>query len=278
MSDYEICAGIVTYNPDIELLNKNVQRLKEQIGDAIIIDNASENLDEIKKVFSGKIITNSTNLGIAHALNQLMLYAKENGFKWAVSLDQDSILPDDYLQTISEFITLDGVGILCPIVSDRDVGTIDKHVYGRMTEVKECITSAACVNTSAWEEAGGYDEKMFIDSVDFEFCFRVRKVGYKIIRINTLILNHKIGNGVVRRLGPFKVWVKSHSASRKYYIARNMIYLARKHHLYKRLLRSFFRILWLIVLTVLFEDDKNKKVSALWHGMVDGLFMRIEVR
>ena len=43
----EILAGIVTCNPEITLLSKNIRALEDQVSEIIIIDNDSENRDQI---------------------------------------------------------------------------------------------------------------------------------------------------------------------------------------------------------------------------------------
>lgn len=45
---------------------------------------------------------------------------------------------------------------------------------------------------------------MFIDSVDFEFCYRVRQAGYLVIQSRKLSLDHSIGKGKIVSVGPFK--------------------------------------------------------------------------
>lgn len=52
-----------------------------------------------------------------------------------------------------------------------------------------CITSASCTNLAVWKEVGGFDERLFIDLVDNEFCKRLIVSGYKILRLNNLVLD-----------------------------------------------------------------------------------------
>ena len=41
-------AGIVTFNPDIELLRKNIEAICAQVDLVIIVDNGSRNLEDIR--------------------------------------------------------------------------------------------------------------------------------------------------------------------------------------------------------------------------------------
>jgi GT2 family glycosyltransferase len=56
-----------------------------------------------------------------------------------------------------------------------------------------CITSASCTNLNAWKNVGGFDEWLFIDLVDNDFCKRIIVSGYKILRINSLVLDQEFG-------------------------------------------------------------------------------------
>lgn len=42
-STRDICAGIVTYNPDIQLLKQNIQSIQPQVQSIFIYDNGSSN-------------------------------------------------------------------------------------------------------------------------------------------------------------------------------------------------------------------------------------------
>ena len=74
MKKIRICAGIVTYNPDIELLIKNINAISDQVNKVIIVDNGSINWNNWSNRILSKnveIIRNRNNDGIAKALNQI---------------------------------------------------------------------------------------------------------------------------------------------------------------------------------------------------------------
>lgn len=276
-----VYAGIVTYNPDIENLKKNIEGIAEQVPIVIIVDNASENVSTIKnyikRINNVVMICFDTNKGIAAALNKLMQYGHDNGFEWMLSLDQDSVCPNGYCKNALNFLNiLPNIGIVGPVIHDRKVGIVGHNPDGEYGIVNTCITSGAFVNICAWEKAGKYDEKMFIDSVDFEFCYRVRKVGYLVIQTRKLILDHSIGNGKIVSIGPFKKKIKEHSAFRCFYIAQNNIYYPRKHKLLFHYIRGNYRNLKNIFDVLIFEKDKLNKIYAIFQGWKKGLFMNIE--
>ena len=272
-----VYAGIVTYNPEIALLEKNINSIKKQVVTVIVVDNNSANVDDIKKLsqeLNVEIINNKQNMGIAFALNQLMQYGKERNFQWMISLDQDSVCPDNYWEKIKEFrYVLPNIGIIGPVIRDRKIGIVGHNPKGSYGIVNTCITSGACVRMKAWEDAGGYDEKMFIDSVDFEFCYKIRKEGYLVIQTREVILEHSLGNAKIVKLGLVKKKIKERSAFRYFYIAQNEIYYPRKHRLYLYLIRGNIRNVEHIISILLFEEEKKEKVKAIFKGWKSGYNM-----
>ncbi len=270
----DIYAGIVTYNPDIEVLKKNIEAISNQLNCVVVVDNASANVEEIKKITTDigiEVICNARNEGIAKALNQLMGYGKECGFGWMLSLDQDSVCPPDYCKKMLEVLKLvPNPGIVAPTIVDKTVGIVGHNPICEFQEVRTCITSGAFVKIDVWEKVGKYDEAMFIDSVDFEFCYRVRKYGYKVVQVKDVELSHKLGGCEMHHFLFWKIRVNHHSAFRKYYIARNNIYYPLKHHLWLHLARGNWRNLWGLLIIYLYEDNKNDKAVSLLKGWRDG--------
>ncbi len=94
-----IYAGIITYNPELVVLEKNIASIISQIECIVIVDNGSRNISAITDLvdkYKIHIIKNKDNYGIATALNQAMDYGKRSGFLWMLSLDHDSQCPPDY--------------------------------------------------------------------------------------------------------------------------------------------------------------------------------------
>ena len=188
-----------------------------------------------------------------------------------VSLDQDSVCPDDYWNKIKDFRDiLPNIGIVAPVICDRNVGIVGHNPKGQYGIVNTCITSGACVRMKAWEEVGGYDEKMFIDSVDFEFCYRVRKMGYFVIQTREVILEHSLGDAKLVRVGFFQKKVKKRSAFRYFYIAQNEIYYPKKHKLFLYLMRGNIRNVKHILSIFFWEKEKRQKIRAVLRGWKSG--------
>lgn len=272
----KVIAGIVTYNPDFERLRKNVLAIKSQVEQVLIVDNNStkRNLLKAFEVDNIKVIFNNKNLGIAAALNTIMKCCEKLDCEWAITLDQDSICPSEYIKIAQAAMNMDNVGQIVPILYESNTNRYyllsDKLSKDQFQIVHKSITSAAITNYKAWKEIGGFDEGLFIDYVDYDYAFRIQKKGYKIVRINTVKLDHHMGDSELHGIGPLKVRVANHSAFRKYYITRNMIVFMRRYKIEGHLFAEILRLFKMISLMLLFEKNKGEKVKAVWKGIIDG--------
>lgn len=270
--DVFIVAGIVTYNPDLDRLRENVESISSQVEKVIIFDNGSKNQEEIKKIYKDEVvlITSPKNIGIAAALNRLMQRSRDLGATWMLSLDQDSVCPDSFCVEMSHFLEREpDFGIVAPVIVDRNVGIVGHNPEKEYKSVRTCITSGAFTRIDVWNKIGGYDESMFIDSVDFEFCYRVRQAGYKVVQVRDVRLLHEIGKSEKKKFIFWTIDVKNHSAFRKYYIARNNVYYPLKHHLWLHFFRGNLRNISQVLIILLFEDNKIEKIKSVFTGWVD---------
>jgi len=270
----KIVTGIVLYNPDIFRLRENIAAIYEQVCKIMLVDNASNNKAEIRELineFTGiELRENSQNFGIAKALNQIFQYAQEKNMKYVLTLDQDSVCPNYLVEEYMKYISADA-GIVCPIIRDRNHDLDFEKSSDSVTVVKECITSASLVRIDVWLNVNGFDEDMFIDGVDFDFCERISNKGYCIQRVNSVTLSHEIGHTQIRKFLFWNVRVKNHSASRKYYVARNTIYLAKKRRSKLLYIKSYLQVIKQLILVLLYENYKREKLIAIRKGFFDGV-------
>lgn len=274
----DISAGIVLFNPDIKRLKENIDAVIIQCTHLYLVDNGSGNVDEVKGLLNQynqskiSILWNRENQGIAKALNQLTSAAQKEGFDWILTLDQDSVVPSNIVGEFEKYINNSSVGILCPIICDRNKDEEIK-INEDCTEIDECITSGSLLNIKAWSEIGGFDERMFIDGVDFDICYRLRQRGYKIYCIHSVVLLHELGHIEYHRFLFWKVLVKNHSAFRKYYIARNIIYVAKKRKSVLLAIKGILQEVKLLGIVLLYETDKKSKSISIIKGIRDGAML-----
>ena len=275
----DISAGIVLFNPDINRLKENISAVIVQCTHIYLVDNGSNNIDEVKELLNQynqskiSILCNTENQGIAKALNQLTAAAQKGGFEWILTLDQDSVAPSNISEEFEKYTNNLNTGMLCPVICDRNKGVVVEAKDG-YKEIDECITSGSLLNIKAWSVIGGFDESMFIDGVDFDICYRLRKNGYKILCIQSVVLLHELGRIEYHHFLFWKVLVKNHSAFRKFYIARNTVYLARKEHI--NIVKAILQNTKLFLIAVCYEDDKWKKSKKILQGTIDGFKCEIE--
>lgn len=275
----DISAGIVLFNPDINRLKENISAVIVQCAHVYLVDNGSNNIDEVKKLLNQynhskvSVLCNMENQGIAKALNQLASEAQKGGFDWILTLDQDSVAPSNIIEEFEKYTNNLNTGMLCPVICDRNKGVV-VEAKDNYKEIDECITSGSLLNIKAWRKIGGLDESMFIDGVDFDICYRLRKNGYKILCIQSVVLLHELGRIVYHRFIFWKVLVKNHSAFRKFYIARNTVYLARKEH--TNIIKAILQNVKLFLIVVCYEDDKWKKSKKILQGTIDGFKCEID--
>lgn len=265
-------AGIVLYNPEIDIVKQNIKTLSQQGFEVLLVDNCSKNKDEIISLEGAKCILNDDNLGVGRALNQICEYSKEHGFHWSLLLDQDSIVPDNLLDEYKKRIEYDKLAILCPtIIEDNINQDISSKTSDTEIQVRKCITSGSMVSTDIWSKVGKFDEDMFIDYVDFDYCYKVGKQGYVIIQLPSVKLLHSLGDSKLRRCFWWKIRVSGHSEMRKYYISRNIVIFMRRYMGFRVFVLESLRLLKLFLLVVIYEDGKRQKLSAIKKGIGDGL-------
>ena len=169
---HSIAAGIVLYNPEKKRLERNINQLKKQFKDIYIFDNSDTSNDNYKEVAT--YLSEKRNCGIAYALNRIMEQAKKDGYKWLLTMDQDSIIQDGMVHGFEKSIkTHTDIGIVCPQVIDKRRSYLNIAYTDSEEYVDFCITSASCTSIEAWEKCGKFDEWMFIDLVDNDFCKRI---------------------------------------------------------------------------------------------------------
>lgn len=270
-------AGIVLYNPDLERLKENIEAIAPQVDLIYFVDNGSGNISETEIMLRGynKVVLhkNVKNMGIATALNQLTTFARDNGAEWILTLDQDSISEHGLIEAYEKSTeNLLDAGMLTCVIEDRNTHK-RTPVSGDFCEVDNCITSGSYLNVAAWGKVGGFDEKMFIDYVDFDMCQMLHEAGYRVYRINYYGLYHEVGKSKIVSFLGRKETCYGHSAFREYYCVRNHIYYARKHQKYLNKWREYGRVVKHMILVSVYEDDGWNKLKMMFKGLKDSRYL-----
>ncbi|HSN09761.1 MAG TPA: glycosyltransferase [Hanamia sp.] len=230
----KIAAVVILYNPANDVV-KNIHSYIGAIDKLYIIDNSPKPANEFKISFIDKEkvvwLHDGENKGIASRLNQVIKLAKEDEYDWLLTMDQDSFFDnetfDNYLNCVSKFDQKEKVSMF-GINHSEKIATDD---LCNSVSVNHLITSGSILNLKAASGIGGFDENLFIDEVDFEYCLRSISHGFQIIQFTNIFLVHHLGETVNRRsLKNIRLSSRVlHSPERLYYMARNFLYVESKY-------------------------------------------------
>ncbi len=265
-------AGVVSlYNPTLEVID-NIATYIDQIHLLYVLDNSNninyavvEKLSKNRKI---KYINNSQNLGIAKVLNIAADFAINNGYKYLLTMDQDSKATLNMVKNLLEAAqTQENIGIISPLHSNK------YNTHLRFTEPFEKVTavktSGNILFLDAYMKTGKFNEDLFIDYVDIEYCYRLTQCNYNIIRVNSVILEHNEADMSERVFLGKKYYPYNHKDFRFYYKTRNMLYMRRKFaNFSKQLLISYLRI---VAKVILFEKKRLRKIRMILLGVNDFL-------
>ena len=267
----ETIAVIVLYEPDSDRLKRNIAAIENQVDKVVLVMNsACEKVCVHYQQNEGIVcIKNQGNKGIAKALNQGMEYADKSGYSWVLTLDQDSVVSEGLVKALYQQIHERGrVGIVAPSVMDINVGEEDIGKTG-IECVDRCITSAALTSVKAWKEVGGFTEQLFIDYVDCDYCAKLTRAGYKIIKDYDTKFFHEIGHGKRLKIGKKYYDIYNHNEKRRYYYTRNVIYYYKTYsdivNVKKEKRDLFLRCLMIVI----FEKKKWEKLKMMIRGARD---------
>ena len=268
----KICAGIVSFCPEISRLKQSLQSVTAQAEKVFVVDNHSENLSEVKKLVMSfpnvALLENEQNNGIAKALNQMCELAEKEGYEWILTLDQDSLIPRDLLKIFQNYLSEEKIGIICPAVYYE--GWEKKAESETPTEsVSACMTSASLTKIQAWKEVGGFREEYFIDYVDNEFCMKLRLHQYKVLRVNGCQMHHQLGDSGIKKIFGLKLHYTRHNPLRLYYMARNNYAFIREYAKSLPLLKEYLKLVYVLSLELLFSKQKRKAIRFIRYGLRD---------
>lgn len=286
---------VVTFHPDENVCD----RLTAMRGEAdylVVIDNGSDG--EKQRELGDWCVANDAlfhaepdNHGLARALNLGVELLSDCDVEWVLFFDQDSRpkagLSQAMLLAMGNAGNAEQIAALGPSIVDRDgvfhrwldphpwlLGAFRKRAWqdAVIHPVSMVITSGSLVRVSAWRDVGGFDEALFIDGVDTDFCLRLRHRKWQLVAVPTALLHHQLGaRREVRLPGPLGR-PTFHSPVRHYYMARNRWLLLRRHWKKGHWVTFEFTAGVLNTLrVVLAEDMKIAKLRAIVIGTCDGI-------
>lgn len=285
----KICAVIVSYNAPEDLMSC-IDSALIQVDKIIVIDNSTsldskENIQKIKNLDKVSLIINKENNGLAAALNQGINYSLMNKYEWTLLLDQDSKMSDNMVsEMIFSYEKLENklkkeVAFIVPNIYDRELekslpAIITSKLINKKIKnpINDCfvhfqITSGSFIRNEVVNSIGLMNENLFIDYIDFDYCFRTLNKNLKILLCKKAILYHSLGQK--KNLLFFKI--REHDYQRIYYQTRNRLFLLFKYgRKYKSFLYSeSIKFIGKFLKFIFFETNSVKKIKMYFKGIVD---------
>jgi rhamnosyltransferase len=270
----DIAAVVVLYRPESEAL-PNIRMTASQVDHVFAIDNTEQpDPDFVESLCAVPDLTYvplGDNLGIATALNAGVGLARDAGYSWALTMDQDSVPEADMVAALCSCATScdqDPIAILAPrhVQPGTTAGPADRACRPVLTT----MTSGDLLSTEAWDRVGGFDETLFIDSVDHDMCLKLDGAGLRVVECGEAVLAHPVGRTTEETL-PVRAHPSHHNALRRYYITRNRLVVADRYRTkHPEFRRDQVRATWReLAKIVLFEDHKVAKLRMSWRGYRD---------
>ena len=261
----QIAACVILFDPDFDELSQNIKTFEVAVRKIYLFCNSfisTSQMNNLVRRHQKEIVWlgSTCNVGVGKALNDCSNIALNEGFRWLLMMDQDSRFVNETVQ----FDTLDsGFGLYYP-----------RYILGGKVDVPVppwLMTSGTLLNLTLWSELGEFQEKYFIDGIDFEYCMRLLENRISMGSVD-LELKHNLGNDLVyRSFMGVRFRVTNHEADRYYYIFRNYLSVIRVY--VRRMPGKSLYILWVLFLRLirvfLFESNKLLKFKSALLGVYD---------
>ncbi|MFQ5739697.1 MAG: glycosyltransferase family 2 protein [Acidobacteriota bacterium] len=215
---HEVAVIIINYNGRgyLDELLRSLQRQTFQDFSTLLIDNGSQDgsVSYVRNNFAWvRVLAQPTNLGFSRAAN---LGAKNCETTYLALLNPDVKLDPEWLQELVRVVRqdpniaavaskmrlyhqprrLNGVGGAMNSLGytwDRGMWEEDRGQYDHCEEVLFASAGAALFRRAALVEAGGFDERFFMDHEDVDLCWRLWLLGGRVVTAPRALAYHHFG-------------------------------------------------------------------------------------
>ena len=281
-----VCLVIVLYYPEYQNIKSILEIIRAQNIYVVFIDNTpdknNENLETICK-FHHRLVYKALriNKGIAEAQNIGILEARKiNEVEFILFLDQDSALQKDFVKKmLSQYKEIENNGhtiaalgpVLINIQTSRKYKQnipIERHSCGYY-KTSALISSGMIARLNNFKNVGLMESELFIDAVDFEWCWRAKLKGYSCFITEKVEMLHKVGEMEKSFLGHRFI---ISSPIRYFYQYRNFVLLSVRSYVpIKWKIKGFLKKLFLFIYVALFSSYRLKSVRFMINGSISGL-------
>jgi rhamnosyltransferase len=281
--DKKLLAGcVILYYPTNYLIS-NIESYIRHVDVLFVIDNSEtmnkkliDNLCQISPKI--KYIQQNTNIGMASALNLAAKHAVEEEYEWLLTIDQDSsFFGDIFFDAWAKEQHKENVGLIAASYTNK-YDQWQKEYSDQYNEIHYAITSGNIINLTIWKQINGFEDKLFIDEVDHDYCLKLRKSGYKILISRQKMMEHVIGK-LYKTNGKDEIEKEAlnlHTPIRYYYISRNVLYLCKKYFFidFKFVSARFYYFLKTFTKIIFLYPYKGAYLKFFFAGIGDFTFSR----
>jgi len=275
----KVACCVILYLPSRSALD-HINSLPTLFDRIIVVDNTDLSRIEydIPKTSKSVIyIRLGSNLGIAYALNVAANKAIFDGYDWLLTLDQDSQINSAFIKSMTSYfrcIDLRKLGLIAPVQISKPNDI--RNYKSSFSEILTTMTSGSFLNLVAYQNCGAFEELLFIDHVDHEYCLRLHAKGFKVIQCNHIVLTHSLGEVKEISLLGYSTSITTHKPFRLYYFTRNGFYVAQKYIFRYPQFAIFFmaQMFKRLVKIMFYEEDKLNRLRFICAGVKDFLHKR----
>lgn len=261
----KILSIICAYFPNNQLLSLLVSVLST-VGDVAIVNNGGKiELPLSQRGNSIFILDYGYNLGTLASYNRVISQRQEYSYYWL--WDQDSEISEgeaDKFVSKAEVCFNRNDNTVC--VTSFDNKNYISPINHNLILAK---ASTSMISKSHFEKLciGWFDEKLFMDYGDWDFLYRLFKVGGRVKQISGIHIKHQLGELEKTLLGP----VNRSSLMRLHMQGINTAYLVKKHGIFNfPVLFLIVRFFFLPFKNILFSDTM-KRNRRFWDGFLYGI-------
>jgi rhamnosyltransferase len=273
----DVFSIVVTFNSDFQRLSASLEILAKQCS-VVVVDNSTIHSSREKIAFfcdSLRLmyIPLFDNCGVAMAQNIGVDAARKKGGVDILLMDDDSLpnatLVADLLDA-RRSSKADLVVVSARTVSEcgEDLSNSRSNGSNGLTPCGDLTSSGSLISLAVFDLVGSFDEKLFIDCVDFEWGWRAKAKGVVLYLCDQVAIRHRLGVG--SRFG-FRI----PGPIRHYYQYRNILKMIFKS---KATLRwRFGQLIKLpvkIILIILLADSRSARLKYVYWGVFDYLTNR----
>ncbi|NCF67629.1 MAG: glycosyltransferase [Chloroflexi bacterium] len=232
--------------PDVTLeCVQALQAMHEPHLDILVIDNGSGDNSAIllaERQEGFRLLPLADNLGFAAGNNQGLRMALEEGYDYALLVNNDAFAAPDMLAHLFEETASD-IGLLAPKIyyeaeperiwfangrshpltldlRDTGQGELDGPQWAFSRDVDYLLGTCLLVNLSLASEVGLLDERYFFYFEDLDWSLRFRQAGYRLRLAAGAHLAHRVG---------LSTGGEEDSPLRRYYLAYGSVLFWRQH-------------------------------------------------